>query len=383
MPGLGSGWGFSFASDNEEGACSTPELISDFHPSLRGLQLTLNRGDGAKKFARLPLVARACGRTKKSLHAALELFCRTKLGVDRRHDFPYHELIHKPFFRAWTGLSGDTRTANGTIIECFTNLGSEERIFVVEYSTACLGLADDYLEMETPLMFEAVSEKTAWGGYVNFMKKVDSSQPLDPECTLPFYLQWLVPDSRRVDGEGGLVMEIRGFHLRFAVRKSSMKGAGRGLFLTVSDISGQGRTHFALPLGELLDIGKYAPLANDDRKQFHVQHIKSYIHSWKNEVYVFDANGGDYEVFDITEDKSGELHGRAAKNCLARVNETDGDEIPTCCAESVPSGAVNYFLGHAVVGQGNLKIPVGKPCELKVRRVFLRIDTFRASSPAY
>jgi hypothetical protein len=36
-------------------------------------------------------------------------------------------------------------------------------------------------------------------------------------------------------------------------------------------------------------------------------------------------------------------------------------------AETVPSGGVNYYLGHGESGHGNLRIPVGQPIELKVR----------------
>jgi hypothetical protein len=53
-----------------------------------------------------------------------------------------------------------------------------------------------------------------------------------------------------------------------------------------------------------------------------------------------------FDIFDITDDRSGALHTTAVKNTIVYVNETDGkDEIPSISSFHDPEGAVHYYLG--------------------------------------
>lgn len=285
-----------------------------------------------------------------------------------------HVLFGKGYCRKWTGVSGRTRTAYGKIGECFASFGdSEDKLFKVEYLNA---LPADEAEDEDPVAaHQNVSEQAAWGGYMLYVEEVDplglgAAKDLERmNSPITFRTKWLLPDTRRFDIHGRLVMEIRGFRLVFSVQDSSIPGAGLGLMLSAYDLTCQGRTHFALPLGELLCLGPYAPLRKMDRKTHHEFQVKDFIHSFAPGIYVFDANGRDHEVFDLTDDNTGELHELAAQKLLVRVNETDGSEVENVTAEHDPCGAVVYSLGRCVAGQDDLRFPVQTPCELKVSQL--------------
>jgi hypothetical protein len=211
---------------------------------------------------------------------------------------------------------------------------------------------------------DTVSEKVAWGGYLAYISSVEPHNSVTATSSrLPFHLKWIIPDFRRYDNLGFLVMKLRGFRLRLTTQESSMPGAGLGLFLTVVDVSGSARSHFVLPPGELLCLGPYGPFYPNDCKKMHVFEVKSFIHEFEPESYVFESR----DMFiDITDDRTGKVHKLASSRLMCRVNETDGNEIPCVCAERDPSGSVQYFLGHGFEGQGTLKIPVDTPFELKV-----------------
>lgn len=279
------------------------------------------------------------------------------MGLNRDHD-----LFGKGFCRKWRDVDGLIRTSFGVIGDCYESLDhSKETFFKIKYRNT---QADDESEVETPLAtIEDVSEKVAWGGYLTYVEETGAIQDFSK---VPFHVKWLLPDLRRIDSKGRLVMEIRGFRLVFAVQESSIEGAGLGLLVTVTERTGEGRKHLVLKLGELLGLGPYAPLYKQDRKLTHVFEVKNFIHGYEPGVYVFDANGRDHAVFDVTDDKTGKLHDRAVQNPLMRVNETNGKDFPTVVADFDPSGAVEYCLGRGVVGQGDLQIPVDVPFELMV-----------------
>ena len=74
------------------------------------------------------------------------------------------------------------------------------------------------------------------------------------------------------------------------------------------------------------------------------------------------------DIFDITDDFSGDLHETAQRNILVYANETDGKkEVPSILAAHDPAGSVHYLMGHQEAGQGPLRIPIDSdPIELKV-----------------
>lgn len=292
-----------------------------------------------------------------------------------------HALFGKGFCRKWTDVSGLPRKVFGRIAECSdSHDDAKEKLFKIEYDSTFQDLATDMFQ---GLSFVApagnVSEMVAWGGYMTFVEEIyglDAVLEIQNESTIPFHLKWLLPGMRRVDNQGRLLMEFRGFRLEFEVKPSRINGAGLGMFLTCFNACAAERSVFVLKGGELLGLGPYAPLHRDDRKLYHVFQVKNFIHSYEPGIFVFDANGNDNEMFDVTDDKTGELHEKAAENLLARVNETDGEEVPSVFADNDPYGAVHYYLGHSATEQGDLQIQVGKPFELKVRHFLDRVFYF-------
>lgn len=377
MPHFPAGWGFYFvsdvaSSDIKSGTSESKQLVvlANVYPHLRGLRIAVRkRGNVIESYTHLALIARGCGYSLDTLLSKLDQFSIETLGIDKL-ETPDHKLLHKRVFQTWTDVAGRTRSAFGTITGCFKKIKDSAKVFSIEYCNKHLAVQPENLGIHEDFlaMIENVPESIAWGAafhYANITGLLDESFFSDS----PVYYQWVIPQFRNVDAGGQLIMELRGFRLVFSVQKSNVEGAGLGLMLTVSDMTFEGRMNFVLKLGEMIDLGPYAPMCDHDRRPSHIHIVKCFIHNWKNDSYSFDANGKNHETYDVTNDKTGELHEHALKNPLIRVNETDGTDIPSIVAETVPNGGVNYYLGHNLSGQGDLQLPVGESIELKVSRL--------------
>jgi hypothetical protein len=293
-----------------------------------------------------------------------------------------HALYGEGFCLKWRNVIGQVQTSFGRIRESHQSSdGSKTMLYTVEYKN--IGIASHLsADTSTAPTTATVSEKVAWGGYVAYVKEIGL---VSEKTYVPFHFTWLLPDVRRIDRDGCLVMEVRGFRLLFQAQRSSIPctlSAGLGLMVTVTDLTGEGRPHFALDPGELLGLGMYAPLHGNDRKNKSVFLVKSFIHDCEPQAYVYDVDRSDGIVFDPTDDKTGKLHDKATQNPLMRVNETDGEESPNVVADFDASGGVQFYLGHGEKEFGRLLIPVSDPLELKVRRVG-NCDTDLASTNAY
>jgi hypothetical protein len=265
-------------------------------------------------------------------------------------------------------INGFTRTTFGKIgrfLESLDDVSTAQ--FEVNYYDD--GTTTD-VNLSSPMKIDRISEKVAWGGYLAYLAEIEPVPQPIPQ-SLPFHVKWIAPDRRYYHSAGQLRMETRGFRLIMKAEQSSIPGAGLGLFLNVSDVSGKGRSHLVLAQGELICLGPYGPLRPEDRKSHAVFDVKSFIHDFAPESYCFDAHYDNKDIFvDITDDHSGQLHDLAKASLMCRVNEIDEMEIPSVCADRDPSGAIHYYLGHDRDGCGDLKIPVDTPFELKVRQLF-------------
>jgi hypothetical protein len=261
-------------------------------------------------------------------------------------------------------VSGFTRTTFGKIGECVEAYDDPSSIlFEIHYHH---DRNDSKLHKVPPQMkIDHVSEQVAWSGHVTYLAMVEPHSP--PPQNLPFHVKWIVPDRRFYNLHDQLLIETRGFRLQFTAERSSIPGAGLGLFLRIWDMSNSGRTHFVLPEGDLLCVGPYGPFSDSDRKSTAVFETKSFINEYAPESYCFDTwyDSESYYI-DITNDQDGQLHHLAKRSLMCRVNEVSGSEIPCVCADRDPSGSIQYFLGHNVAGYGDLRFPVESPFELKV-----------------
>jgi hypothetical protein len=268
-----------------------------------------------------------------------------------------HPLFGEGFCLKWRNVIGQVQTSFGRIRESHQSSdGSKTTLYTVEYKN--IGIAS-HLSADTsaaPTM-ATVTEKVAWGGYMAYVKEIGL---VSEKTYVPFHFTWVLPDVRRIDRDGCLVMEVRGFRLLFQVQRSSIP----------------------CTLSAGLGLGMYAPLHDNDRKNKNVFLVKSFIHDYEPQAYLYDVDRSDRIVFDPTDDKTGKLHDKATQNPLMRVNETDGEESPNVVADFDASGGVQFYLGHGEKEYGRLLIPASEPLELKVPQAGSCATNF-ASTNAY
>ena len=240
--------------------------------------------------------------------------------------------------------------------------------FKVKYWEPYRKLINDRAKIEDDVpVCELVDEAAARGGNIAFLEKTRQAPTLDSPSS---YTSFIVPVSRSTVQENRFKILHNGVQLELLSKLSRIVGAGQGLFVKATCLVSAGWNGapdaFILKPGELMDLGIYAPLRKEDRKSFHVHELKSYIFARKPDIWAFDTTASkDHDALDITDDKTGDLHGQARRAIVVRVNETDGkSEPPSICAEHDPQGSVHYYLGNTEKG---LRIPFGKEVELKVR----------------
>ena len=99
----------------------------------------------------------------------------------------------------------------------------------------------------------------------------------------------------------------------------------------------------------------------------------------KPEEWVFDCdipNERDKLVFDITNDRNGDLHDVAQQNILVFVNETDGREQASIHARRDLFSHVHYLLGPGE-SESDLSFPYGEwvrfrsPADTHTKKRFL------------
>ena len=96
--------------------------------------------------------------------------------------------------------------------------------------------------------------------------------------------------------------------------------------------------------GELVDLGVYSPLGKEDNVGLPVFIIKNYINSFKCGRWAF-LSDEDNMVYDLTTDKSAELHEYAARGVQSYVRKCSQDEFPMLNARRDPSGRIHYLFG--------------------------------------
>lgn len=288
--------------------------------------------------------------------------------VQLRRQLNSHNLLGKGFMREWVNLLGQRRVVYGTITKCWQGLADgNEKFFTVEYDDGCVNLLE-----RIPAADNAVSEASAWGGYVAFKHALFSSQPITLEPPPPFYWNWIVPATTMLVAGNpypSLVMFVGGFELRFMVQESSIPDSGLGVWITCTRASSllAHQAEFVLPPGHLVDLSVYGPLQNEDLKSEAVFLMKDFIHLGTIKPWSFERASHESGFIDMTDDWSGEIHQQASNNIISYMNETcRNDEHPTVCALHDPAGAIHYLLGHNYACYGALTIPVGEAIELKV-----------------
>jgi hypothetical protein len=147
--------------------------------------------------------------------------------------------------------------------------------------------------------------KVALGGVIsyNYLKeKRKTSNPVN--CTGAAFCLWRTPEIRKTnlvrchDGirRPKVTIQFREWELIFFVKQSTIRKAGLGCFVRCTELSKSRNSKFDVQLGELLDIGVYAPLRDEDRKTKTIFKLKNFVHSYAPEEWVFGSADGNLDV---------------------------------------------------------------------------------------
>jgi hypothetical protein len=269
-----------------------------------------------------------------------------------------HVLIGKAFCQEWTDFQGQKKVIYGTITECKDDDHAGGNTLTVFWNQESRSLVNSIQSISAVPETLEVTEVVAVGGCVPYdagaLDYVDAPQ------------RWLVPKMRKeelVRQEDGsrlprLKLIVDEFLLDFRTARSSIPNAGHGVFVSCRRLAGSAPC-FELAPGKLLDLGVYAPFRSEDRRKYHIFLIKNFVHSLKCEERTFELGEGkdtDDFIFDITCDRTGDLHELAKRHITAYVNETNGVDVPTVHARHDPEGAVHYLLGHDETPSGPFRL---------------------------
>jgi hypothetical protein len=338
--------------------------IPSLHSSLEGFYVfhghNGKKGQTVRGFEAIPEIKRSKKLTKE--------FYETVLGVDLA-DTVDSPLIGRIYCHEWIAADNTVLVVYGTITGCEQCFSTEVPTFIVEFNETSRATANDALaELGISVPHQKrLSEEIAWGGCLLHESRLNcyamdlpSMHSLEaPRGTI----RWAVPTSTvqhntLANGAGGVLtatggdpnsypcrsLVFRGYSIVLQVRQSLIPNAGLGTFVSCTplfDLPGR-PDFFELRLGEILDLGVYAPLQASDKKPDHTVMLKNFLLSWKPESWNFDPDPdsrGRY-VFDFTEDTTGELQNWSMNSVLPFVNETDGRETATVHAKYDPSGSV-------------------------------------------
>lgn len=287
-------------------------------------------------------------------------------------------LVGRKLRLVWLDVNGRQKEVRGSITACEINTESDEVIScLVEYnqksralanlmSAGCGSIVPEFQWFDAPVAVGSV-----------MLYEEQSSPPitgLSAFSNLPSQLRWITPDSCHEGSTHGLPhlkLAYRGCLLELTVGRSTIEGAGQGVFVSCTSLedldeeSDGEHQDFQLEAGELLDLGVYGPHQVQDKKLEAVFIAKNYIHASKCEEWAFDPRSFGYQL-DITDDITGDLHSLAKKCILPYVNESNDDKE---CIHAVhdPENSVHYLLGNSHESQRKFVLP----CNGRPREVFI------------
>lgn len=367
LPALGFSLGWAFVFEEPTSTFRSIDAVST-SPGL-----TIFAPDD-RKFKSVENAAIHDGSATSGIETICQQFC-AHIGASSYQSDPDHFLVGKGFCHDWISVEGRHRVLFGTIARCVKDTTEAgETHFVVEYSDesrSLLHTISNGLGRSIPPSEEILSA-AAWGGCVAFERKTHirrgpGSVVKSIDRTIPCE-SWVTPDVREEIksklGIGSLPMMVitfRGYKLSFSVRKSTIPGAGLGVFCRCTSLTNNtssrgsdssGKEPFDLKAGEMLDLGVYAPFRAEDKKHRTVFHLKNYIFSLSCEEWCFNAPDAEQQ-YDITDDRTGTIHAIARSHIMTFVNECGPKACPNVYARVDPEGGVHYLMGVAYYGVWN------------------------------
>lgn len=271
-------------------------------------------------------------------------------------------LAGRTFYRAWADLKHQRKVVYGEVIGYEEDADGDVTACTVHYTQASRELMNSFGNSSGATIpeSESVIPEVAIGACLSYEEQVPPAHPLS-DFIVPFHWNWLTPDCVRedvVDGLPRVTMIYRGYKLELSVDESSIAGAGKGVFLSCTQVAKSvangTQDAFTLTPGELLDIGIYAPLRPCDKKTEAVFTTKNFMHSSKSEEWAF----GYFEYqLDTTDDITGDLRADAKARIQAYVNESSDEEKVCVYACNDPENCVHYMLGHGKKTQRKFSMP--------------------------
>lgn len=271
----------------------------------------------------------------------------------------------------WLDINGRRKEVLGHVEAC--EVGSETADVIkclVVYQENLRSLANSMKSMDNSLVpeYQWLDPELVYGACNCYEER--GAQPIaDRWSDLPPRMEWVVPNVWSVENFEGLPrlkLVYGDFLLEFSVRDSTIKNAGKGVFVACTPIETNEQQNFQLVGGKCLDIGIYAPLCPADKKFDAICIVKNYLHFNKCETWLFEANDLNSR-YDITEDATGELHSLAKRSILPFVNENDDPERICIHAVHDPENSLHYLIGNLQDPNRTFTLP----CDGTPREVFV------------
>jgi hypothetical protein len=293
-----------------------------------------------------------------------------------------HPLINKPWLQICLGPDGKMERTTGTVIDyrkVRTRMGKGNQSFDTVFSVQLDDTGKPSSRLWKTMVNHHVQKVDAADGVTAYKNQVRDNPPATTRKG------WVVPDNFQrvtnlVDGSPMITFSQDGFDFVLSRAPSEIQGAGHGLFLTVTSTSEE-ITELKLEPGQLIDLGIYGPLSQEDFTEMNDHLTKCFLYNNLPKVYVFQSYRPGYSV-DPIDGATGELNEQTQKSLLVYANETDGKPTskPSLHVKHDAHGAIHYLLGHADDDRsGPLVIKCNTTIELKVNSSWPReqhIDCF-------
>ena len=157
-------------------------------------------------------------------------------------------------------------------------------------------------------------------------------------------------DVEQPDGISSPQMTVfaRGYKFMFRVKETVKDGKRQyGVFASCATMLPQ-NSEINIKPGELIDLGVFSPLREEDRKPLPAFLVKNFISNFRASRWAIVA-GDDNFVWDLTDDTA-EPHDTASERLLTYVRRVKKEKYPAIHARLDPSGKVHFLFGIAYDG---------------------------------
>ncbi|KAL7538487.1 hypothetical protein ACHAXR_008593 [Thalassiosira sp. AJA248-18] len=300
-----------------------------------------------------------------SISSAIDILEKFLVHVGSSHyaSVSNHFLVGKNYCTEFTNERGSNVVLFGKVMACMmpgTNnedYESPKTFFIVQYDHDVLCIAKSMGVKVQPI--QLVSSELAWGGCISYERRIhcrreahSAIRNIDQATAVE---TWVSPDMRleammeQPDGTSlpQLTIFTRGYKFVFSVRvKVSENGSKRqyGVFAMCTAMQESADQEITLKPGEMIDLGIFSPLREEDRKTLPAFIIKNYIHLLKVGKWGV-VSGEDNIVYDLTDDKTGQLHDLASKRVLSYIQKRTKSDFPLIHARLDPCGQVHLLFG--------------------------------------